>query len=700
MGGHNESELRQLEEQFARAMEQLYVVGNGLAALRQRTDASAGLTTPAPAPTGIVPTAPPGAPATSAPQLSTAPARLAAPSAQLQPQTPPIPGVPGVPGVPRMTGPGHVPAYAPIPAPPRVPLWEREGFVTRVLGFTGAFVTLIGVVMFLVLAIQQGWLGPIGRVVAGWVLALGLIGAAQVVRGREHKAGRAGHGAVAIAATGYAAAFLCVVAMTSIYGWLPAAAGLALAAVVTATGLVIARQWNSQALAVVLVLSAIVFAPFVTARASWVLSAFVVVVAVASWPLQLGRSWPLLTVARTVPAPLVLVPTGIIAAFDGERWGQLGVTVVFAVAGALMAIIDSRTKDHRELVAATLSLASLPLFFSIGALDFPWTPIGYAVAALCWLALAGAGEASKRWPSAVTVPAVSLGTLALVLAILARDEPRWNGTLLLAAATAYLLVAGATRSRLATWSGLVVTGLALATYLRHPVTVLVESTAVNADLTVVIVDSVLTAVVVVALVWLTVRSRELTQRQRRMVRAVAWFVGLSVATTALVGAGVLFGGLLDNRTGGFRAGHALATILWMSTAIFLLSVGLRRAKDARMSVWLGLALAAVSVGKLFLYDLAVLTGLWRVLAFIVVGLMLLAAGTGYAKALERARRQPDAGSMPSAPSPPMMQPSPGEAPPAQGHLGAPPMPGSFAGTSPQPGPPPGPSPEVRPDHTP
>jgi uncharacterized membrane protein len=55
-------------------------------------------------------------------------------------------------------------------------------------------------------------------------------------------------------------------------------------------------------------------------------------------------------------------------------------------------------------------------------------------------------------------------------------------------------------------------------------------------------------------------------------------------------------------------------------------------------VRLGLALVAVAVGKLFLFDLAALDGVVRSLAFIVTGLLLLAIGSRYARAWEQRRR--------------------------------------------------------------
>ena len=49
----------------------------------------------------------------------------------------------------------------------------------------------------------------------------------------------------------------------------------------------------------------------------------------------------------------------------------------------------------------------------------------------------------------------------------------------------------------------------------------------------------------------------------------------------------------------------------------------------------GLALVAAAMTKLFLFDLGTLNGMFRVAVFIVVGLVLLAMGTGYARLLAR-----------------------------------------------------------------
>ena len=80
-------------------------------------------------------------------------------------------------------------------------------------------------------------------------------------------------------------------------------------------------------------------------------------------------------------------------------------------------------------------------------------------------------------------------------------------------------------------------------------------------------------------------------------------------------------------TSGFLAGHALITVSWMVLAFLLLLRGIGSVPP-RVA---GFALVGVALAKLLLFDLAALSGLARVLAFLAAGLILLAGGTRYAR---------------------------------------------------------------------
>ena len=70
--------------------------------------------------------------------------------------------------------------------------------------------------------------------------------------------------------------------------------------------------------------------------------------------------------------------------------------------------------------------------------------------------------------------------------------------------------------------------------------------------------------------------------------------------------------------------QAALTLMWTATALPLMVLANKRA--IRPLWMIGAALLAVVVGKLFLVDLAALSGLSRVVAFLGVGGLLLVIG--------------------------------------------------------------------------
>jgi predicted membrane protein DUF2339 len=84
-----------------------------------------------------------------------------------------------------------------------------------------------------------------------------------------------------------------------------------------------------------------------------------------------------------------------------------------------------------------------------------------------------------------------------------------------------------------------------------------------------------------------------------------------------------------------QQGQAVLSAFWALTGLAALWVGLRRRiRDLRLA---GFGLLVLATGKVFLYDLSTLSSTWRVLSFIVLGLLLLLAALAY----QRARRGDD-----------------------------------------------------------
>ncbi len=140
-------------------------------------------------------------------------------------------------------------------------------------------------------------------------------------------------------------------------------------------------------------------------------------------------------------------------------------------------------------------------------------------------------------------------------------------------------------------------------------------------------------------------ERELHGHALATLSATGAIALLYLASTVLVtafapGDGAPSAGILD--LGVPQLGQLLLSALWALTGVVALVVGLRG--DARALRLGALALLLVTVGKVFLYDLATLTSLYRVGSFIGLGLLLLVAAGIWQKL--RPRPLPDLRELP------------------------------------------------------
>jgi len=630
----NRASVHQLESDFADAMNRLYAVGNGLARLRAEIDGEEAVGSPAPA----------GAPS-GAPRVTHAAPAAAASSPTAAPVSAPAvaPATPAwSPSAPSAAPPPTAPPQ-PFAAPrsPQVAWYRREGAVTRVLAVAGAVITMAGVAMLLVLAAQRGWFGPGARVAAGAALAAAL--AWLGVRGGEsdRRAGRAaGSAPVALVATGAAAAYLDVVAVTSGYGWVAPAPGLVLAGLVALGGLHLARRWGSELLAVLLVAGAALLAPAVAQGGGWVVSAFLGVLCVAGWWAGGDRTSPALTLVRVLPVTFALLAGTVDASGRGvDAAGQLAVAAVVLAATLVTSAVSVRRDSDDVSASAAVALLATALLATSFALAEPPRTLVLGTAAALLLVVATSLSRRPVGPLADHLVGTvgAAGTVLAVLAVLSGAPERFVTTGLLVLALAGLAAAGVSRSRISLALASGVTLVAALGWAQHPLAIVTAHAAGAHDMVVALVDSLLVAAVVATGLWAVGVQRGLGRDVRLTATVAAWVLGLGASTTVLVALGTLLGAEAGDTALGFTIGHAVATVTWMLAAAWLLLQGLERSRDADLTLRTGLLLAGISVAKLFLFDLAALNGLVRSVAFIVMGLLLLATGSRYAKAWERRR---------------------------------------------------------------
>ncbi|MGA5540420.1 DUF2339 domain-containing protein [Mycobacterium sp. NPDC051198] len=539
------------------------------------------------------------------------------------------PPVPVVAPVAWPVAPAPVPAPVPPKSEPAFRPERSEGWIGKALAVAGVAVTLTGVVLLLVLAAQAGILRPEFRVGAGAVLAAGLVGAGWWLHRRP--GGRVG--AIALAATGVAAAYIDVIAVTTIYEWVAAPIGLLLAAVIGGGGLLLARRWNSEQLGLLVLVPLIALAPVVTDGVTHLLIGFMLALSVAALPVQFGRDWTGLYAAGVAAATLPLLMGLAAAAIDGRTDLLLalacGLAAVLALAGGLLVL---RWTTKPSATAVLTACGVLPVLCVAAGADRVIAALMAAALAAALVAIVAFGD---RIPGVVVVVrqiwAVLAAAAALIAVLVAFDGPV-AGPVLLAMATVVALAgryAGVARSIAL---GIAAVGGMIYLDSAGP-DILVHATKMSAGLTVsVLIGSVLAIAAAAAVSWAWSAEGAADQELLRLVWAAAALVAGYALTVFTVTAGVAVGG-----TGaGFFGGHMVATICWIAVAAGLLGYAARRPKAQRsLPIGGGMALVAAAMAKLFLFDLGTLDGIFRVAVFIVVGLALLGMGAGYARLLNQ-----------------------------------------------------------------
>jgi uncharacterized membrane protein len=578
---------------------------------------------------------PPPTPTPTPPPAASPPAAQSVPE---KPQPAPKPATPppaARPAPAQRTEPPPPPAWMP-PRPRRAPQnsssWSAQralqeaqdrGWIGKLLAVAGVAVTLVGVVLLLVLAAKAGLLRPEIRVAGGSALSIALV----TVGARLHSRPGGRIGAIALAATGIAAGYLDVIALTTIYHWVSAAAGLAIAAAVGGAGLALARRWDSEHLGLLVLVPLIGLAPSITHGVDLMLIGFMLALSAAALVVQRGKDWIWMYAAR-IAAPTVPLLIGLVSIGTNEDPRLVGIACGLA---ALLAIVSGLailpTITNKAALAVLTAAGTLPVLASGVAVDRLLATLLTASLAAGLLALIMLGS---DLPRIVVQVWSALSAASALIAVNTAFHGYLQAPVLLAMAIT-VAVAGR-HSAIARWVAAGFGFIALAAFLSfaHPANLL-TGTAVPTS---VAVTTLVTSVLAIAYVAVMSPLHAIfADRDRDIARMLAVAGGVLLVysvTEFTVTAGVMVGGT----SAGFLAGHMAATICWIAMAATLFVYGRRQPAQRRaIAVTGGLALTAAATAKLFLFDLGTLDGIFRVAAFIVVGLVLLGMGTGYARSL-------------------------------------------------------------------
>jgi hypothetical protein len=422
--------------------------------------------------------------------------------------------------------------------------------------------------------------------------------------------------------------------------------GLLAALALAGCGLWWADRWSSQVLAVGVVLGCALCAPLLFGSAlggtsgTALLTAFLVVLKIAATPVQLRRTWPLLTAAAALPAILSALVADTQAGLDGaDRWPAAAAAGVVAARGTALAIGTARRRPKDPIAVALLLTSGAPALL-VASLLGRWP--GFAMTVTIAAAYFAVWRATRYVPPWLRIAAGGACALAVFQASVSTVEGSARSMTLLgeAAIVAGLAVRVRSKRMLLTAITYGSVGAILAIVVDVPPAILthfpampyfVDGVARTAAMASGAAVFLCLGAVSVLLPWAAIRLNLLRGRDvPPMVAGAAPSIGVLYSGAGLVLTACL---LVEPAEVGFLAGQALITVSWMSVAFPLLLRGIR-SLPCRVA---GFVLVAVALSKLVLFDLAALTGLARVAAFLGAGLVLLAGGVTYTRLLSRTR---------------------------------------------------------------
>ena len=554
------------------------------------------------------------------------------------PTSPPASGLGAPAPPPASAGPGPRTAAGTSAArKPRFAAWRDIDFEAliggRWLNRVGILTLLIAAAFFLRYAFENEWIGPTGRVLIGLVSGLGLAGYGEWLAARKMR-----YFAEGMTALGAGVVYLSGYAAWGFYELVPQPAAFAFLALVTAAVIGQSVRRDSQRLAA-LALAGGFLAPALLSTgtdAQVVLFSYLALLSAALLALALLRGFRVLAPAALV-ATVVYFVAWYVQFYDAERllstalFGTLLYAIYFALplARARMA----RRLRPTEIVVLVASLGFFVLllqqllyeehrwYLTGTVLELGAIYLGVSRALRKW----GAGE--ERRGRQLQVLFAVLAALLATIAFPIRLEGDWI-TLAWTAEAVALAIAG---TRLpAIWMRVFSVVLFGVVLLMTPSAFVGEREVLFLNLRFLTLAGVAAGLVAAAVY---VRSRLKTKVR---MEAPIWAVALGVANLlALIAVSTESWDLvqsLDVDLDLDLTAQVVLSALWLLWATGLIAAGIRR--NAPALRWQGLALLLVVVGKTFLIDLSFLEQGYRILAFLIVGVLLVAVSFLY----QRSRR--------------------------------------------------------------
>lgn len=508
----------------------------------------------------------------------------------------------------------------------------------------GILAVLIGMAWFLKLAIDNHWIGPLGRVLIGLVAGAGLIAWSERFRSRGYAAF-----SYSLKAIGSGTLYLSLWAAFSLYHLLPSGAAFAAMIAVTAFNGFMAWAQDAELLALYAIVGGLSTPLLISTGENHevALFSYLLLLDLTVLILVVLRPWSRLLVGAFTGTALLFVAWGseyyTEAQFARTSFFLACFFLIFAFAPRLVRVQDEDRAgihgwDALALLLLPVANATLGFIGFYGLLDrvdtqwaAPWLAVAFAAFYLLLLRLPAQGRLTTA-PAALESLHLAAAVVFLTIAIPLKAHDRWLTIGWLVEGAALLWVAARVTSRLL--RALALGCLALG---------LVALLTVNPDAAVTPVfnerfGTYCVAIAVFALsAWMAMKAQ--TQKDTEI---TAGWPAIAAGAALIVNALILIAVSLEIHsfwwarpwTRGWRALEAhrmyaeFSYSAWfMLFGAILLAVGFwRRSAFLR---WQALVLLAVSVVKVFLLDMSQLSQGYRILSFLGLGALLLAVSFVY-----------------------------------------------------------------------
>lgn len=494
----------------------------------------------------------------------------------------------------------------------------------RILAWVGGLAILVGVVFFLAIAVDRGWIGVEARVALAFLGSTLLLAVGLFLYERRDQT----DAAVAATATALAALYASLTYATASKDVIGQEAGLLVAGLIGAVGAAIAVRWQSQFVAALGILGALAAPVLVGGDTSTVALAFMVIALCAAVGVLLWQRWGWLAIGAFV----ISAPQLALWAYDRD---DLAVTLVVLTLYWCLFVAAAIGYELRVPTAALRVSSASVLLVNAGF-----------TAGLGWLLIdeQGSSTGGTAWVLGLTAAHIALGAFGFrqrmsreIASLLVAVGLGLSGVTLALALDGPALVAGwSAEAAILAWvarttgeqRALVFSGAFLVLAALHT---LVEEAPPEA-----LVDGVpdlgkaLAAVLSVGVAALIMGLLVEWTDLRTVLFAVASVAFLYAASLLIVD--VIQGDAVERS----QTAQVALSAFWGVVGLAAIVVGLVR--DVRELRYGGLALLGLGVAKLFVYDLSELDQLYRVLSFVAVGLLLLAGAYAYQRVRAVGRR--------------------------------------------------------------